>query len=73
MGLVAVALCNEDNSPMFPDAAEHDAVVEELLAKKSNPAVQAMIEGCLAIQGMKKDAMKDAVGNSDGNPSDSLS
>lgn len=63
LGMVARSLCNEDDTDMFPNHAEHADVIDGLL-RKASAVVQELIRECLRIQGLGKDALKVAVGNS---------
>lgn len=71
LGLVVFCLCNEDGTAMFPESEWKEAV--DGLLQQSNPAVEELMSECLRIQGMGRDAVKVAVGNSEASPSGSSS
>jgi hypothetical protein len=60
---VALALCNEDESPMCANDDEVSLLASALMDRSSR-LVQDMITECLALNGFGKEALKDAVGNS---------
>ena len=61
------ALCNEDGSPMFAED-EIDGAVEQMLGL-SSAAIEQLILESSRLQGVSKESLKDAVGNSAGTPS----
>ena len=62
--LVVPSLRNEDRSVMFPPE-EWDEAVVGLMDALPPANVGQLIDGGLRVQGMGKDALKEAVGNSD--------
>uniref|UniRef100_A0A6M3JIK7 Tail assembly chaperone n=1 Tax=viral metagenome TaxID=1070528 RepID=A0A6M3JIK7_9ZZZZ len=68
--LVVPSLRNEDRSVMFPPEERDEAVVG-LMAALPPASIMQLIDGGLHVQGMGKDILKEAVGNSEATRSDS--
>lgn len=61
--IVVAALVNEDGTPMFT-AAETPEAIDALMAM-SLKECKVLIDACLAVNGLTKDAIKEELGNSE--------
>ena len=73
MGMVVIMLCGQDDSPLFPDDAEHEEIDAALVDKMPTRTITLLINSATEILGLEKDQVKKDVGNSEEIPSDSSS